>query len=199
VSERRSVRAPADVNQKAEGYLWPSSISSEELETMVRQMKIEGGTLEDCIAELRLLADFVHSQADGLRDAWPTSLRGTYYEEWERSQNAPARSLHQIRLTASRAAIDEGDACDPATDIDGETSKALTEPLRDELVAKSNAEMTAVNEQTKKRPMDLFKGTLRSDFFEPLPEDELRLWNGEESEAIEESGVFEDDSYADPE
>ena len=53
----------------------------EEIETMVRQMKIEGGTLEDCTAELRLLADFVHSQADGLRDAWPTLLQGTHYED----------------------------------------------------------------------------------------------------------------------
>lgn len=39
--------------------------------------------------------------------------------------------------------------------------------------------LVAVDEQPKKRPSDLFKGTLGPGFFEPLPEDELRLWNGE--------------------
>jgi hypothetical protein len=59
----------------------------DEIEVMIRQMKIEGGTLDDCIAELNLLADFVRSQADGLRVVWPTLLKDTYYEEWERNKN----------------------------------------------------------------------------------------------------------------
>jgi hypothetical protein len=59
----------------------------EEIETMVRQMKIDGGTLEECIAELRLLAEFVRSQADGLTDAWPSLLKDTYSEYWKRGQS----------------------------------------------------------------------------------------------------------------
>ena len=58
-----------------------------EIEAMVRQMKVEGGTMEDCIAELRLLAEFVRSQADALTDAWPSLLQETSYEDWERGQN----------------------------------------------------------------------------------------------------------------
>jgi hypothetical protein len=54
---------------------------------MIRLMKIDGGTLDDCIAELNLLADFVRSQADSLKDVWPTLLKDTYYEEWERNKN----------------------------------------------------------------------------------------------------------------
>jgi hypothetical protein len=49
-----------------------------EIESMIRMMKIEGGTLDDCITELRLMADFVRSQADGLTDAWPELLRDTF-------------------------------------------------------------------------------------------------------------------------
>jgi hypothetical protein len=52
----------------------------EEIEGMIRRMKIEGGTLEDCTRELHLLADFVRAQADGLAEAWPELLRDTYYE-----------------------------------------------------------------------------------------------------------------------
>ena len=48
-----------------------------EIETMIRQMKIQGGTLDDCIAELRILAGFVQSQADALTDAWPDLLKDT--------------------------------------------------------------------------------------------------------------------------
>ena len=59
----------------------------DEIEVMIRQMKIEGGTLDDCIAELNLLADFVRCQADGLKVVWPTLLKDTYYEEWERNKN----------------------------------------------------------------------------------------------------------------
>jgi hypothetical protein len=58
-----------------------------ELDTMIRQMKIEGGTVDDCIAELNILADFIHSQADALKDAWPTLLKDTACEQWERRQN----------------------------------------------------------------------------------------------------------------
>jgi hypothetical protein len=58
-----------------------------EIETMIRQMKIEGGTLDDCIAELNILADFIHSQADALTDAWPTLLKDTACEQWEQRQN----------------------------------------------------------------------------------------------------------------
>ncbi|MFZ0393058.1 MAG: hypothetical protein WCF17_15745 [Terracidiphilus sp.] len=50
----------------------------EEIESMIRQMKIDGGALEDCIAALRLLAEFVLSQADGLSYAWPSLLKDTY-------------------------------------------------------------------------------------------------------------------------
>lgn len=59
----------------------------EEIEMMVREMKIEGGTLVDCVAELRKLAEFISSQADGLSDAWPNLLQETAYEDWEQSQN----------------------------------------------------------------------------------------------------------------
>lgn len=59
----------------------------EELESMIRQMKIEGGTLDDCIAELHILADFVRSQAATIKDAWPTLLKDTACEEWEQRQN----------------------------------------------------------------------------------------------------------------
>jgi hypothetical protein len=59
----------------------------EEIETMIRLMKIEGGILEDCIAELNILADFVRSQADTLTDAWPNLLKDTYYDSWEQGQN----------------------------------------------------------------------------------------------------------------
>jgi hypothetical protein len=58
-----------------------------EIETMIRQMKIEGGTLDDCIAELNILADFVHSQANGLTDAWPDLLKDTYYERWKQRKS----------------------------------------------------------------------------------------------------------------
>jgi len=59
----------------------------DEIKTMVRQMKIDGGTLEDCIAELRLLAEFVRSQADGLSDEWPSLLQGTVYESLMQGQD----------------------------------------------------------------------------------------------------------------
>jgi hypothetical protein len=52
----------------------------DEIETMIRQMKTEGGTLDDCLAELRLLAEFVHSQADTLKDGWPNLLQAASYE-----------------------------------------------------------------------------------------------------------------------
>ena len=39
--------------------------------------------------------------------------------------------------------------------------------------------LVAVEEQPKKRPFGLYPGELGPGFFEPLPEDELRLWNGE--------------------
>lgn len=58
-----------------------------EIEAMIRQIKIEGGTLNDCIAEVNLLADFVRSQANGLKDLWPTLLNDTRYEKWEQEQN----------------------------------------------------------------------------------------------------------------
>lgn len=59
----------------------------EEIETAIRQMKIRGGTLDDCIAELNILADFIRSQADALTDAWPTLLKDTACEQWEQRQN----------------------------------------------------------------------------------------------------------------
>jgi prevent-host-death family protein len=41
--------------------------------------------------------------------------------------------------------------------------------------------MVAIEEPPKGRPIGLMKGMfeLGPEFFEPLPEDELRLWNGE--------------------
>ena len=38
-----------------------------ELESMVRQMRDEGASIEDCEAELRVLADFVQAKADSLK------------------------------------------------------------------------------------------------------------------------------------
>jgi hypothetical protein len=61
----------------------------EEIEGMIRRMKIEGGTLEDCTRELHLLADFVRAQADGLREAWPELLDDTYYEIWKKRKETP--------------------------------------------------------------------------------------------------------------
>ena len=52
-----------------------------EIEEMIRLMKIEGGSLQDCTRELHLLADFVRAQAEGLGTAWPELLRDTGYEE----------------------------------------------------------------------------------------------------------------------
>lgn len=57
----------------------------EEVESMIRLMKIEGGTLDDCTAELQLLADFVRSHAEGLREAWPDLLRDSRFMEAEPS------------------------------------------------------------------------------------------------------------------
>jgi hypothetical protein len=64
---------------KAERVLY-----EEEIERMIRRMKIEGGTLEDCTREIHLLAEFVRAQANGLREAWPTLLDDTYYEIWKK-------------------------------------------------------------------------------------------------------------------
>lgn len=100
---------------------------------------------------------------------------------------------HEAKLAALRAATDDGDACDPATDSDTETSKALTEQFMDEIVANSKGDGTAVDEQPKKRPSGLFKGTLGPGFFEPLSEDELRLWNGEEAEIKPEASEVSED------
>jgi hypothetical protein len=61
----------------------------EEIERMICRMKIEGGTLEDCTRELRLLADFVRAQADGLAAAWPELLSDTYYEIWKKDEETP--------------------------------------------------------------------------------------------------------------
>jgi hypothetical protein len=86
---------------------------------------------------------------------------------------------HEAKLAAPRAASDQGDACDPATDIDIETSSAVMKQYINNRVAKSGAETPAVDERPTRRPSGLFKGTLGPGFFEPLPEEELRLWNGE--------------------
>ena len=34
-----------------------------------------------------MLAEFICSQADGLTDAWPSLLKDTPCEDWERGQN----------------------------------------------------------------------------------------------------------------
>ncbi|MGA2047170.1 MAG: hypothetical protein ABSG96_05730 [Terracidiphilus sp.] len=59
----------------------------DEIENTIRLMKIEGGTLDDCIAELNILADFIYAQADALRDAWPNLLKDTVCEQWEQRQS----------------------------------------------------------------------------------------------------------------
>jgi hypothetical protein len=51
----------------------------EEIESMIRLMKIEGRTPEDSIADMSILADLVRSQADSFRDAWPELPKDTYY------------------------------------------------------------------------------------------------------------------------
>ncbi len=61
----------------------------EEIEGMIRQMKIEGGTLEDCTRQLHLLADFVRAQADGLAEAWQELLSDTYYETLKTRKEGP--------------------------------------------------------------------------------------------------------------
>jgi hypothetical protein len=61
----------------------------EEIEGMIRSMKIEGSTLEDCTRGLHLLADFVRAHADGLAEAWPTLLDDTYYEIWKKRRETP--------------------------------------------------------------------------------------------------------------
>jgi hypothetical protein len=71
----------------------------EEIESTVRQMKIEGGTLDDCVAELNILADFIRSHATALRDAWPNLLKGTACEQWERRQNETGTSGVPMRET----------------------------------------------------------------------------------------------------
>jgi hypothetical protein len=43
----------------------------------IMQMRLDGGMLEDCEAELHLLADFVRAQAHGLRATWPDMMRDT--------------------------------------------------------------------------------------------------------------------------
>ena len=52
----------------------------EEIETIIRQMKIGGGTLDDCVDELNLLSEFVESQANTLKDRWPNLLQGTSHQ-----------------------------------------------------------------------------------------------------------------------
>jgi hypothetical protein len=56
---------------------------------MIRQMKIEGGSLEDCTRELHLPADFVRAQAEGLGEAWPELLSDTYFEIWKKRRESP--------------------------------------------------------------------------------------------------------------
>jgi hypothetical protein len=43
----------------------------------IMQMRLDGGTLEDCEAELHLLADSVRAQANSLRATWPDMMRDT--------------------------------------------------------------------------------------------------------------------------
>jgi hypothetical protein len=53
----------------------------QELTTTIRQMLIEGGTVDDVEAELHILADYVRGQADTLRARWPDLMKGTVWEE----------------------------------------------------------------------------------------------------------------------
>lgn len=66
-----------------------------EIEESIRQMKLDGATLEDCEAELQVLSDFVRALADGLRAAWPDLLEGTFFEQWTRHQTA-AKTLEAM-------------------------------------------------------------------------------------------------------
>ena len=62
-------------------------IYEEKIESWVRLMKIEGAQLEDLVAELNILADFVRAQADGLAEAWPTLLDDTIYMMHQRGES----------------------------------------------------------------------------------------------------------------
>ncbi len=71
-------------NESRQGVAGLRKLCQEEIESMICLMKIEGGTLDDCAAELQLLADFVRSQAEGIREAWRDPLKGTIHEIHER-------------------------------------------------------------------------------------------------------------------
>jgi hypothetical protein len=51
----------------------------EEIKGTVRQMRINGATLDDIEAELFILADSVRAQAEGLRAEWPDMMRDTIW------------------------------------------------------------------------------------------------------------------------
>jgi len=74
----------------------------QEIETMIRQMKIEGGTLDECMAELKLLAEFIRSQADVLEDGWANLRHGTCYETLEQGEGETgAADSHPTGFVAS--------------------------------------------------------------------------------------------------
>ena len=74
----------------------------QEIETMIRQMKIEGGTLDECVAELKLLAEFIRSQADVLEDGWANLRHGTCYETLEQGEDETgAADSHPTGFVAS--------------------------------------------------------------------------------------------------
>lgn len=57
--------------------------AQDEIETMIRQLRIERADLAVVIVELRRLADFVSAQADNLSTTWPDLLDGTAAESLE--------------------------------------------------------------------------------------------------------------------
>jgi hypothetical protein len=64
---------------------------------MIRQMKIEGGTLEDCSRELHLLADFVRAQAAGCGGMAESYQLATYRQGLQ-----PLPLLSKLRLGCSQ-------------------------------------------------------------------------------------------------
>ena len=54
-----------------------------EIETMIRQLRIEGADVAVVVVELRRLADSVSAQADNLPFTWRDLVRGTPTEHLE--------------------------------------------------------------------------------------------------------------------
>jgi hypothetical protein len=71
-------------------------------------MKIEGGTLEDCNAELKILANFVRPQADELTDAWPDLLKDIVYARPIPVSDNDLQEDRELSLSKAPASLQEG-------------------------------------------------------------------------------------------